>query len=56
MAYLDLFLRSITSPKVMEVFLRVLMTDAYDNKALITLLIYHINSESVQVGLFKAKE
>jgi len=51
MAYLDLFLRCISSPKVMEVFLKVLMTDAYDNKALITLLIYHINSESVQLSM-----
>ena len=49
MAYLDLFLRSITSENVMEVFLRVLLTEAYDSKPLINLLIYHINSDSVQV-------
>ena len=52
MAYLDLFLRSITDERVMEVFLRVLLTEAYDNKPLINLLIYHINSDSVQVCTF----
>jgi len=50
MAYLELFLRSISSERIMEVFLRVLMTEAYDHKPLIDLLIYHINSESVQLS------
>lgn len=51
MAYLDLFLRSITNERVMEVFLRVLLTEAYDNKPLINLLIYHINSEAIQLSM-----
>lgn len=49
MAYLELFIRSITSERILEIFLRVLVIEAYDNKPLIDLLICHINSESIQV-------
>ena len=50
-AYLELFLRQITSEQVMEVFLKVLLTDAYDNKSLIDVLIQHINSSSAQLSM-----
>ena len=48
-AYLDLFVRSITSAHVMRVFLRFLLTDQYDNKPLLDILISHINSDNSQV-------
>jgi len=50
-AYLDLFIRSITSAHVMRVLLRFLLTDMYDNKPLLDVLISHINSDNPRLSV-----
>jgi Retinoic acid induced 16-like protein len=45
-AYLDLFLRSITEPGLMQTFLRFLITDHYDGERVIDKLVSRLGTKS----------
>jgi len=45
-AYLDLFLRRITEPSLMQIFLKFILTAQHDDISIIDSLIMRINSNS----------
>ncbi|XP_002163723.3 FHIP family protein v1g243165 isoform X1 [Hydra vulgaris] len=51
LAYLDLSLRFISSEYLMEIFLKFLLTEAYDNKSIINLLISCMTSDSEKLAM-----